>query len=253
MALIEKVYLVASDGRLSGDIQGLADDAAWELERFERFESFLEIRNVADAGALLIDQAQWTNGCNPPGALRERADLIPVLVLLESDDAERAVEIMRSGALDVLLPHIESAALADRIVHALHTDRRRRERQNRLEQMQDDLSQLSQPAQELITWMFDQLSFMDRRSTAEGKGSSHHRAGSDGRADAANPPWIEELPPRLRETLDRLRSGYSEKQIAFELELSQHTVHDYVKALHKRLQVSSRGELLAKCSGDLSV
>jgi hypothetical protein len=30
------------------------------------------------------------------------------------------------------------------------------------------------------------------------------------------------------------------------LELSRHTIHNYVKALHQRFQVSSRGELLAK-------
>jgi hypothetical protein len=30
------------------------------------------------------------------------------------------------------------------------------------------------------------------------------------------------------------------------LELSRHTIHNYVKALHQRYQVSSRGELLAK-------
>ena len=43
-----------------------------------------------------------------------------------------------------------------------------------------------------------------------------------------------------------LRHGASEKQIALQLELSRHTVHNYVKALHQRFGVSSRGELLAK-------
>jgi DNA-binding CsgD family transcriptional regulator len=55
-----------------------------------------------------------------------------------------------------------------------------------------------------------------------------------------------DLPPRLAQTLDQLLTGASEKQIAMKLELSRHTVHNYVKALHQRFQVSSRGELLAK-------
>ena len=38
----------------------------------------------------------------------------------------------------------------------------------------------------------------------------------------------------------------SEKQIARKMDLSCHTVHDYVKALHKRFDVSSRAELMAK-------
>jgi len=54
------------------------------------------------------------------------------------------------------------------------------------------------------------------------------------------------LPPRLKQTLDELLAGASEKQIALKLELSQHTVHNYVKALHRRFDVNSRGELLAK-------
>jgi DNA-binding NarL/FixJ family response regulator len=53
------------------------------------------------------------------------------------------------------------------------------------------------------------------------------------------------LPPRLREVLAGLARGLSEKQVAAELGLSPHTVHDHVKALHRRLRVQSRGELLA--------
>jgi DNA-binding CsgD family transcriptional regulator len=55
-----------------------------------------------------------------------------------------------------------------------------------------------------------------------------------------------DLPPRLTQTLAALLEGASEKQIALKLELSQHTIHNYVKALHQRFEVSSRGELLAK-------
>lgn len=54
------------------------------------------------------------------------------------------------------------------------------------------------------------------------------------------------LPPRLSQTLDELLQGRSEKEIAFRLELSRHTIHNYVKALHQRFGVSSRGELLAR-------
>ena len=55
------------------------------------------------------------------------------------------------------------------------------------------------------------------------------------------------LPPRLSQTLNELLAGSSEKQIAGKLELSRHTIHNYVKALHQRFGVSSRGELLARC------
>lgn len=56
------------------------------------------------------------------------------------------------------------------------------------------------------------------------------------------------LPPRLKQTLDALVAGHSEKEIAAKLALSHHTIHNYVKALHHRFEVSSRGELLARVS-----
>jgi DNA-binding CsgD family transcriptional regulator len=62
--------------------------------------------------------------------------------------------------------------------------------------------------------------------------------------DAQNPH--QDLPPRLSQTLAELLAGRSEKEIANRLELSRHTIHNYVKALHQRFEVSSRGELLAK-------
>jgi len=55
------------------------------------------------------------------------------------------------------------------------------------------------------------------------------------------------LPPRLTQTLNELLAGSSEKQIAVKLDLSRHTIHNYVKALHQRFGVNSRGELLARC------
>lgn len=54
------------------------------------------------------------------------------------------------------------------------------------------------------------------------------------------------LTPRLRQTLEFLLSGDTERQVAIKLSLSVHTVHDYVKALYAHFGVSSRTELLAK-------
>ena len=52
------------------------------------------------------------------------------------------------------------------------------------------------------------------------------------------------LSPRLRETLNLLAEGLSEKQVARNLCCSNHTIHGYVKELHKRLNVTNRAELL---------
>jgi DNA-binding CsgD family transcriptional regulator len=51
---------------------------------------------------------------------------------------------------------------------------------------------------------------------------------------------------RERETLDLLLTGMSEKEVAASLELSPHTVHDYVKVIFRKLRVASRAELMAR-------
>jgi DNA-binding CsgD family transcriptional regulator len=53
------------------------------------------------------------------------------------------------------------------------------------------------------------------------------------------------LPPRLKQVANLLLTAKSEKQIAFELGLSRHSIHSYVKTLYKRLNVSSRSEFIA--------
>jgi DNA-binding CsgD family transcriptional regulator len=52
------------------------------------------------------------------------------------------------------------------------------------------------------------------------------------------------LTPRLRQVLVALQRGLTEKECARHLKLSRHTIHEYVKSLHKRFKASSRGELL---------
>lgn len=65
-------------------------------------------------------------------------------------------------------------------------------------------------------------------------------------ASQLNPHPFPDLSPRMRQTLERLLAGDSEKQIAAHLSLSRNTVHVYVKALYKGFNVQSRGELLSK-------
>jgi len=76
----------------------------------------------------------------------------------------------------------------------------------------------------------------------------HEELARDFRARLASQP---RLSPRQREVLALLRRGLAEKQIAVELDVSPHTVHDYVKALYRAHAVQSRAELLAKLAAPL--
>lgn len=71
------------------------------------------------------------------------------------------------------------------------------------------------------------------------------------RARLALPPTEEVswLTDREQDVLSRLTLGRSVREIADELGRSPHTVHDHVKSLHRKLNASSRGELVARALG----
>jgi DNA-binding CsgD family transcriptional regulator len=54
------------------------------------------------------------------------------------------------------------------------------------------------------------------------------------------------LRPRVRQALEYLLNGDTERQVALKMSISVHTVHDYVKSLYTHFGVSSRNELLAR-------
>jgi DNA-binding CsgD family transcriptional regulator len=54
------------------------------------------------------------------------------------------------------------------------------------------------------------------------------------------------LTPRQRQVLAQLMAGASEKELAHELNVSPHTAHEHVKAIHRAFGARSRGELLAR-------
>jgi DNA-binding CsgD family transcriptional regulator len=60
------------------------------------------------------------------------------------------------------------------------------------------------------------------------------------------------LTQREQQVLEHLALGKSVKEIAADLSRSPHTVHDHVKSLHRKLNASSRGELIARALGHLT-
>jgi len=67
-----------------------------------------------------------------------------------------------------------------------------------------------------------------------------------GETPATSSRW---LTVREQQVLRELSLGKSVREIADELGRSPHTVHDHVKSLHRKLDASSRGELVARALG----
>ena len=59
----------------------------------------------------------------------------------------------------------------------------------------------------------------------------------------------EALNPREVEVLESLTCGKSIREIAVKMHRSTHTIHDYLKSMHRKIGVGCRAELLARASG----
>ena len=61
-----------------------------------------------------------------------------------------------------------------------------------------------------------------------------------------------DLSPRLRDVLHLLLSGAAPKEIAYRLDLSDHTVRGYIKQIYKQVDVSGRGELMSRYAQEVA-
>ena len=76
-----------------------------------------------------------------------------------------------------------------------------------------------------------------------------HRAELAFGSEPINP--MNRITPREQLILEQLALGKTVKQIATSLSRSPHTIHDHVKSLHRKLNASSRGELIARALGHI--
>ena len=67
-----------------------------------------------------------------------------------------------------------------------------------------------------------------------------------GRLEYAPAKPFENLSPRLQDVAERLLTSASEKQIAAAMNLSRHTVHDYVKRIYAMFEVDSRAAFILR-------
>lgn len=62
----------------------------------------------------------------------------------------------------------------------------------------------------------------------------------------AKEPRLTSISPAQQRVLDLLLSGLGEKQVAFQLDISQHTVHNHTREIYRALGVHSRPELFVR-------
>lgn len=282
------VYLVDEDESRADVLSSALTEAGWSVQRSATVGRFLRDRDVDQRGCLVFSVGPLPmEAMEVAASLQSQQDDLPVIVITSRSDVAGVVQAIRGGAFDCLVAPIDGARLTQCVQLAVQEhDRRLRTRQT-LQQLRSQMDHMTDRQRHLVGWICSNLPPAQvvpiMANGGDGNGNGHHgnghhgngHSGLNGRnghnghngqngnghhshgrgsalmgmSDAIDPEMVEALPRRLRQTLEYLLRGDSEKQIASRLGISRHTVHDYVKSLYKRMEVSSRGELLAKCLG----
>ena len=159
-----------------------------------------------------------------PGALRafaeeaEEGGRVPTFVVIGVEEAERAAGLLRGGPLRALLPR---GASGDEILAALGA--------------------ASAGLVALDPDMFSALLSTSSRTSGE----SGDAGATDERLLSAGAEF-DALTPREREVLDMLAFGLSNKEIAWRMKISEHTVKSHVASIFAKLNVSTRTEAVTQ-------
>jgi NarL family two-component system response regulator YdfI len=141
-------------------------------------------------------------------------ELFPALIVIGVGQSEWLRDALRSGTVWAVLPH---AASSDQIIAAV-------------EAVSAGLIALD--AETFSALLSPQASTLDELPSAP----------SDPDRLQTRAPELDPLTPREREVLEMLASGLSNKEIAWRMKISEHTIKFHVASIFAKLGVSTRTE-----------
>lgn len=122
------VFVVDDDDSLRDAIRSLLRSVGHTVEMFQSAEDFLQHRNPAQPGCLVLDiRLPDTSGLELQKTLREMNDRIPIIFITGHGDVPMSVQTMKAGAMDFLLKPFRDQDLLETIQAALRRDRARRD------------------------------------------------------------------------------------------------------------------------------
>jgi FixJ family two-component response regulator len=122
------VFVVDDDDSLRDAIRSLLRSVGHTVEMYQSAEEFLEHRNPAQPGCLVLDiRLPDTSGLELQKTLREMNDRIPIIFITGHGDVPMSVQTMKAGAMDFLLKPFRDQDLLETIQAALRRDRASRD------------------------------------------------------------------------------------------------------------------------------
>ncbi len=183
-------------------------------------------RLASDAFELVVADV-YMPGNEGLAVLHEQA-VVPVLIVTGDPTVETAVQALRGAAVDYLAKPLAPDRFLARVADGVARGRKLQALRSTEDRLRSQL--------ELVTSLRESLRLTGLDPLAE-------------RPPTGTPASIAKLlSPREREVLEAFRATPRTAEVAEALHISPHTVKNHMKAIFRKLEVSSQAELLARLS-----
>jgi len=146
------VYVVDDDVHVSGGLANLFESVGLQVEAFATTTEFLASLRTDEPQCLVLDvRLQGLSGLDFQSQLRGANINIPIIFITGHGDIPMTVKAMKAGAVEFLTKPFREQDLLDAVQIALNDDRRRREREKTLAELQARIASLTSREREVMT------------------------------------------------------------------------------------------------------
>ena len=146
------VFIIDDDAGVRDSIQDLVESVGLHAEVFATAQEFLTGERRDGPSCLVLDvRLPDTSGLDLQQKLSRAGVVIPIIFITGHADIPMTVKAMKSGAVEFLTKPFREQYLLDVIQRALGRDRRVRERQRQLDELQKRYGTLSTREREVMS------------------------------------------------------------------------------------------------------
>jgi FixJ family two-component response regulator len=145
------VHVVDDDASMRDALEALFDSVGLITQTYAAAGDFLATSPADQPGCIVIDiRLRDMNGLDFQARLVERGSRLPVVIMTGHGDISMSVRAMKSGAVDFFSKPFTDQDMLNAVMAAIERDRRRREAESDLSQLQQKFHALSLREQQVM-------------------------------------------------------------------------------------------------------
>ena len=152
------VFVVDDEQVVRDSLRWLIESVGLSVQTFASADEFLDSYNSSMAGCVILDvRMPGISGLELQEALRNRDDMIPIIVVTGYADVPMAVRAMKSGATEFLQKPYSDQRMLDLVQRAIDNDAQYRKKNARLKELRQRLESLTPRENEILVLVSDGL------------------------------------------------------------------------------------------------